>query len=507
MSAPTFIYPPASTGGTPVGGSGTPGTIPVWNTGTTLGDSGLIDDGSVIYTTARNAAFGSTSSAGYRARVLAAAGAGSAFGLRIDAGTNSTDYALRIANQATTSDYLAVRGDGNVGIGTASPGFRLDVLGTGTSLARFSSVEYAQTQFVGGTQQCYIQNWTGYSFLTTSSSSRLQLGTNNLGALTIDPSQNVGIGTASPLWKNHTVGAGVALSGTSFNVAGVSQDQSLYRGVSLGYDTSGQIGMISATTSGAASSLAFWTYSGSAWGERARIDSSGRLLVGTATAPAATGARGVFTTGTVGTDCGVQINSGLNSGGAIINSVSGGGLNFFTYTGAIGSEVYASRAVLGPTVLDISATAGYGLKLPATPGNADTQTLDAYQENTGWVPGISFGGGTTGITYTTQTGSWTRIGNLVFVTGRVTLSNKGSSTGVARITNLPATVGASSAAGGGGVGAVSNITFGGQLALYPVASQTVIGLVKNASAGAAADLTDADFTNTSDISFSLVYRV
>lgn len=43
------------------------------------------------------------------------------YGLLIQAGTNSTDGALRVRNQANNADWLFVRGDGNVGIGTTTP--------------------------------------------------------------------------------------------------------------------------------------------------------------------------------------------------------------------------------------------------------------------------------------------------------------------------------------------------------------------------------------------------
>ena len=46
---------------------------------------------------------------------------GQSYGAYIAAGTNSTDYALRIQNAAANTDYLKVTGDGNVGIGTTSP--------------------------------------------------------------------------------------------------------------------------------------------------------------------------------------------------------------------------------------------------------------------------------------------------------------------------------------------------------------------------------------------------
>jgi hypothetical protein len=41
-------------------------------------------------------------------------GAGTSFGLRVAAGTNASDYALRVSNQAGTLDYLFVKGDGAV---------------------------------------------------------------------------------------------------------------------------------------------------------------------------------------------------------------------------------------------------------------------------------------------------------------------------------------------------------------------------------------------------------
>jgi hypothetical protein len=82
------------------------------------------------------------------------------------------------------------------------------------------------------------------------------------------------------------------------------------------------------------------------------------------------------------------------------------------------------------------------IKFPATQNaSADANTLDDYEEGT-WTPGISFGGGTTGITYSSQTGTYTKIGNRVFIDGIFTLSNKGSSTGAALITGLPFAVGA-----------------------------------------------------------------
>src|SRR6266850_1825357 len=57
------------------------------------------------------------------------AAAGTSFGPLIDAGGNSSDATLRVRSR-TGTDYFFIRGDGNVGIGTVSPQYKLDVAGT-----------------------------------------------------------------------------------------------------------------------------------------------------------------------------------------------------------------------------------------------------------------------------------------------------------------------------------------------------------------------------------------
>jgi hypothetical protein len=66
--------------------------------------------------------------------------------------------------------------------------------------------------------------------------------------------------------------------------------------------------------------------------------------------------------------------------------------------------------------------------------------LANYVQGT-FTPGIAFGGASTGITYTTQTGAYTRIGNVVFFTAIVTMSAVGSATGNATLTGMPLAAG------------------------------------------------------------------
>ena len=68
-----------------------------------------------------------------------------------------------------------------------------------------------------------------------------------------------------------------------------------------------------------------------------------------------------------------------------------------------------------------------------------TNILATFEDNTTWTPVLNFGGATTGITYNIQNGTFSRIGNLVFVRFHINLSNSGSATGDATITGLPVT--------------------------------------------------------------------
>lgn len=54
-----------------------------------------------------------------------------------------------------------------------------------------------------------------------------------------------------------------------------------------------------------------------------------------------------------------------------------------------------------------------------------------------WTPALKFGGASTGMTYSSQTGTYNRIGNTVIAELDIRLSAVGSSTGAATITGLP----------------------------------------------------------------------
>ena len=63
--------------------------------------------------------------------------------------------------------------------------------------------------------------------------------------------------------------------------------------------------------------------------------------------------------------------------------------------------------------------------------------FDAFYSEGTWVPTVSFGGGSTGVTYNTQLGTYTRVGNTVHIQASITLNSVGIDTGGATIDGLP----------------------------------------------------------------------
>lgn len=143
--------------------------------------------------------------------------------------------------------------------------------------------------------------------------------------------------------------------------------------------------------------------------------------------------------------------------------------------------------------------------------NGDTaaaNALDDYEEGT-WSPTISFGGASTGITYNAATGGYyTKIGRVVYIHGYLALSNKGSSTGFARLGGLPFNIAQS-----GEITNVSfvpgyygNITYSGTLGLWAGSQgNNTFRFIANASGGGITNLTDTAFTNSSDMMIALWY--
>jgi hypothetical protein len=157
---------------------------------------------------------------------------------------------------------------GRLGIGTTSPtsGYLLDV----RDRARVASTSNYVLDLIGSgtngsTLQVYADNSIAALITTGTSAIPLTFFTGGSERMRLDASGNLGVGTTSPSTKLQVVGTGRFSSGTE--------------GITLFHN--GSIGYIE--TSGSSTTPIGFANGGT---ERARIDSSGNLLVGTTTSSA-----------------------------------------------------------------------------------------------------------------------------------------------------------------------------------------------------------------------------
>lgn len=204
----------------------------------------------------------------------------------------------------------------------------------------------------------------------------------------------------------------------------------------------------------------------------------------------------------------------LVTGASGVLTVPNGGTGLATL--AAGRVPYGSGASAlnstGTLVFDGTKLTFPGqLQFPATQAaSADANCLDDYEEGD-WTPGLSFGGASTGITYSavSNVASYTKSGRFVACSGLLLLTNKGSATGTARITGLPFVIGTSIKFVVGPKQGFTSMTLGVQ----EVGTQSEGGaataiVVKSVPASDTnTNCTDADFTNTTAIIVYLCYFV
>ncbi len=95
----------------------------------------------------------------------------------------------------------------------------------------------------------------------------------------------------------------------------------------------------------------------------------------------------------------------------------------------IANNAASTLTISGNFATTLTVTGVTGVTLPTS------GTLAAISTGT-WTPVVAFGGASVGITYTSQVGEFSQIGNVVFYQFVVTLSAKGSSTGTLTV-SLP----------------------------------------------------------------------
>jgi hypothetical protein len=165
-----------------------------------------------------------------------------------------------------------------------------------------------------------------------------------------------------------------------------------------------------------------------------------------------------------------------------------------TLTSCTGLPVSSGVSGLGTNVATFLATPSSANLVAALTDEIGTGEVLVGSGTTSWTPVLRFGGASTGITYTTQTGRYVRLGSLVFAFFEIRLSNRGSATGRASISGLPSTP---AVPGGGTITGAATLTIAatGHLSCF-VFTDGIIYLERFSTSGEV-DLIETDFANTS----------
>jgi hypothetical protein len=161
--------------------------------------------------------------------------------LQVGLGSANTTGVVKFM-RAGYVEAARIDSSGNVGIGTTSPGVKLDVYTSGTAS------NFIRTR--NDTTQAFFEAGNGYAFLNASTNHPLIFGTNNTERARIDASGNLLVGT--------TTQRGAAKFGMDINPS-ANAGIVIYPTTNVGYDaarfqnnSSSQIGAITCTTTGTA---------------------------------------------------------------------------------------------------------------------------------------------------------------------------------------------------------------------------------------------------------------
>tara|TARA_R110000851_G_scaffold73355_1_gene161805 strand:- start:1631 stop:2608 length:978 start_codon:yes stop_codon:yes gene_type:complete len=130
----------------------------------------------------------------------------------------------------------------------------------------------------------------------------------------------------------------------------------------------------------------------------------------------------------------------------IKNNTANGGLRLGTQNGAgvysdqiemsAGGDYVKLNANVPITGNLVISTSGKGIDFSATSGTGTSELLSDYEQGN-WTPTYAADGGGPTVTYSTQTGTYTKIGRVVTITCSITINTVSGGSGTLRIYGLP----------------------------------------------------------------------
>jgi hypothetical protein len=352
--------------------------------------------------------------------------------------TSDGDLSLRQSTQNEFRGLLANSTAINLTLGsTTSTETRMFMYGTGNGQPTAGNILLASGDggklYLRGADETVFETNGNNRRMTISSDGYVLIGTQTEGHgdadnLTIYDSANAGI----------TIRSGTGNAGHIYFSDGVT-GAAEYKGI-IAYNQNSDY-------------MSFWTNGDT---EKMRIDSTGRMLMNTTSV--GHGDADALTIASTGGYTGITLRSDTDQGGAIYFSDATSGTaqydGFFYYNQNLRKMVFGTAqtnamsidssgnidAVIGNFVV---ATSGKGLDFAATGGpnngSGTSELLDDYEEGT-FTPAYAMSSGGHNITYATQQGNYTKIGDTVSIEIYITINGiNANGTGSLYVTGLPFT--------------------------------------------------------------------
>jgi len=242
----------------------------------------------------------------YAATLTGNSTSGQSLGLRVNAGTNASDFALRISNQSAASDYLKILGEGSIVAGSATGGGQgvgtINAVGlyvngvavltsaasganptasVGLAAVNGSASTFLRSDGAPALSQAISPTWTGNHTWTPTSGVAQTVnakanqvgisvvgGTNTANAYLVDIKTAQAAGFSSGV----RITAATNASDAALNVRNAAATATLF---ALNGDNSGQLGQTLSWSAAGAMTIATPT-SGSVWLELSNSNSGGR---------------------------------------------------------------------------------------------------------------------------------------------------------------------------------------------------------------------------------------
>ncbi len=202
--------------------------------------------------------------------------------------------------------------------------------------------------------------------------------------------------------------------------------------------------------------------------------------------------------------------SGIN--GAMTSSFLSGSASAISVGGTLTVTSLTVNSTNTNAITGAGTLVGNSINFTGSSSLVNTTTLTALSFGLSgpWTPDIQINSSSTGITYTTQSGGYVQIGNVVNLWATVTLSSKGASVGNVTISNLPVALTANGVLKTFPIGEYNQVTASGytQLGVRPGNTGTVGSFIISSGSGSGvANLANTHISDTFQFRFSASYIV